>query len=120
MSKNRPESSWIADLVGTVGLIVCVLPIFLSIYDSFLDHSHSSVWVVREPFIAIQLLILGFVFIILSKCIQKFWNIEFYLEHLANNSHQQIPDYKPLSEQRKPQQDKPSNPESDMSKYAPK
>jgi hypothetical protein len=62
----------------------------------------------------------GIFFMFLGNLIQKIWNIEFYLSHLANNSHQQIPDYKPLSEQRKPQQDKPSNPESDMSKYAPK
>ena len=99
--------------MGTVGLFLCVLSIVVIFY-----LESKGAWSDDNPLPLIVSFGLGFGLIILAKCIQKLWNIEFYLEQLANNSHQS--DYNPFSKERKPQQDKPSNPESDMSKYAPK
>ena len=107
MSKIRPKTSLIASLVGAVGLTVCVLSIVIIFYPEF----KNVTWSDDKWLLFIIVFNLGFGLIILEQCIQKLWNIEFYLEHLANNSHQ-IPDYKPLTEQRKPQQDKPSDPQS--------
>ena len=64
----------------------------------------------------------GIFFMFLGNLIQKIWNIEFYLSHLANNTYsvpvpKQTFQEKPTSAQ---EPNKPSNPESDMSRYAPK
>lgn len=65
---------------------------------------------------------IGIIFIFLGNLIQKVWNIEFYLAHLANNTYsvpvpKQTFQEKPISAPKEP--NKPSNPQSDMSKYAP-
>ena len=65
----------------------------------------------------------GIFFIFLGTLIQKVWNIEFYLSHLAQNTYsvpvpKQTFQEKPISAPKEP--NKPSNPQSDMSKYAPK
>jgi hypothetical protein len=70
----------------------------------------------------IYLLPSGCIFFFLGTLIQKVWNIEFYLAHLANNTYsvpvpKQTFQEKPISAPKEP--NKPSNPQSDMSKYAP-
>ena len=65
----------------------------------------------------------GIFFMFLGNLIQKIWNIEFYLSHLAYNTYsvpvpKQTFQEKPISAPKEP--NKPSNPESDMSRYAPK
>ena len=64
---------------------------------------------------SVQLVIVGLV-------LKKIWNMEFYLSFLANNTYsapvpKQTFQEKPTSAQ---EPNKPSNPQSDMSKYAPK
>ena len=65
---------------------------------------------------SVQLIIVGLV-------LEKIWNMEFYLSFLANNTYsvpvpKQTFQEKPISAPNEPS--KPSNPESDKSKYAPK
>ncbi len=71
----------------------------------------------------IYLLPSGCILFFLGTLIQKVWNIEFYLAHLANNTYsvpvpKQTFQEKPISAPKEP--NKPSNPQSDMRKYAPK
>ena len=58
--------------------------------------------------ISIQLVIIGFI-------VEKIWDMHFYLRHIANNTHLNTPEQKPLSEE-------PSSKSGDMedtSKYTP-
>ena len=67
-------------------------------------------------------LLVGGLCLFVGNAIQKIWNIEFYLSHLAQNTYsvpvpKQTFQEKPISAPKEP--NKPSNPQSDMSKYAP-
>ena len=120
MKRITPPESWLAKVLNFLGMLaffvffVCMLLLVLGLIYPSEKPDDSVFFISWGSYFLIGSLLCVFISII----IEKFWNIEFYLEHLANNSHQ--PDYKPLSKERKPQPNKPSNPQSDMRKYAPK
>ena len=59
--------------------------------------------------------------LITAKVIQKMWDMEFYLRHIANNTYSQIPEYKPINPIPAPSSTSAIiSGEDDLSKYAPK
>ena len=112
---------------GAIILLGFVLDALLIYFAFFTEHYISTHPLVEKIAVLgscfVFFLFIGGLCLFVGNAIQKIWNIEFYLSHLAQNTYsvpvpKQTFQEKPISAPKKP--NKPSNPQSDMSKYAPK